>query len=396
MKIKLTTKKLIAAISSVSANVQKKSLLPINSFVLLTIKDSRFSVTTSSESAQMSQFFSIDEDIEFLACVHCTLLLNTIKLLKSEDIELEVKTRKNGSKYLFIKAGRGSYKLDMTNPEAFSFLKFGDTIDTLTVTGDNLFEKIKIASGCVNDNDVRPQFTAITIRSEGNNGVITGFSPSCGTEQNVSVVSGSIKESFIPKHICTLLGMNVMSGETIVSVSEKRIKINNGSFEMIGTLINATPLKLDAIWSQQSEDVYTVNRQDLLDSVARVLNFTGIDDKMVVLKFDSDQVKVMADDINNGNSGEEIVPVIDTNCGELMIGLNGTFLSACLRSISTQEVTINAKTANVPIFIQDSAIGNPTQKWIIAPVIIQNAMSYREDAEEKRKTKAAAKGTIGN
>ena len=71
MKIKLTTKKLIAAISSVSANVQKKSLLPINSFVLLTIKDSRFSVTTSNESAQMSQFFSIDEDIEFLACVHC-------------------------------------------------------------------------------------------------------------------------------------------------------------------------------------------------------------------------------------------------------------------------------------------------------------------------------------
>ena len=393
-KIKLTTKKLIAAISSVSANVQKKALNPINGFVLMTIENGRFGATTSNDRCLMSQFFTVEEDTEFSVCVHCTILLNTIKLLKSEFIELEDKTRANGSRYLFIKSGRGKYKLDITSSTEFQKLGFGETIDTLTVNGDGIFEKIKVASGCVDGNDVRPAFTAITIKSEGSEGSVTGFSPAYGTEQSMSVVSGQIRESFIPKDVCNLLGMNPMSGETIISLSEKRIKINNGAFEMIGNLINTDPLPLDSLWSQQTEEVYVVNREDLLDSVTRVLNFTGMEDKMIVLDFSGKDLRVVADDANNGNSGEEMVNIISSNCGDLVVGIDGNNLSACLRSIHTPEVVINARADNKPIFIKDSSIGNSTQKWMIAPVKIDQAIAYRKDKDEERKAKQASKGTI--
>lgn len=392
MKITVNTKKLIKIVAAVAANTNKKNIIPIHDYILLESEGDRLKATTRNEQCQISQFFTMEEPAEFLACIHCNTLLNLVKTLKVEEVSLTMKERKNGTKYMFIKYGRGSAKVDCLNPAEFEKMKTGEITDTISVIGDELFEKIKIASLCVDHTELREAFTAVAVKATEKGAFLSGFNPFCGTRQQVDISRGSIPESFIPKHVCGLLDPAVMTGETEVSISEGKMIISNGSFNLIGVLIQAKPLELDKIYDQKVSDHYIVDRELMLESCIRAMQFANIDDNLVVLSFYENNLIIEADDTLRGKSGEEVVPIVSKDADDLIIGVKAGFIVTCLRNIDSKFVRINAKQPMAPLFISEDT--GSRQNWCLGPMSVSEAKAKRDEKNNERLAKIAAKGAM--
>ena len=390
MKIKVNTKKLVAVIGAVAANTNKKSIVPIHDFVLLETEGNRFKATTRNEECQISQFFSMEEEAEFISCIHCNTLMNILRTLKIEEVELTMKERKNGTKYLFIKYGRGSAKIDCINPAEFDKMDTGEITNSITVIGDELFEKIKIASLCVDSKDLREAFTAVSVKATDKGAFLSGFSAACGTMQQVDVSRGTLPEVFIPKHICNLLDPAIMTGETEVSISDGKMVIRNGAFNLIGVLVKAKPLELGKIYDQKFPDHYVVDREMLLESCSRLVHFTGMDDNLIVLSFFENNLIIESDDELRGKSGEEVVPIASKDAEDLTVGVNASYMVTCLKSIDTKYVTINAKKPMSPMFISEE--GGNRQDWCLGPMSVSAAKANRDEKNTQRLANIAAKG----
>lgn len=393
MKVVVDTKKLIGLISSVSVNQGKKSgLLPAHEYVILQAKGNKFKATKRSESCQISQFFTLEEEVkeDFVGCINCNTLLNVIKTLKVATTSFEVKTRKNGSSYMFIKYGRGSSKIECIKPSEFDFMIFQEAKYKATVVGDELFKKIKNSSICVDENDVRIQFTAVSVEINENGGNVRAFTPICGTTQKIGVAEGSLDHVFVPRSICNLLNPAIMTGSTSISTNDKMIKMNNGSFEMIGVLIDAKPLPVQQIYDQKSSDNFVVDRSMLIESVGRILNFTGIDDNMIVMSFIGNDLVIESDNDLMGKSGQEVVPILSKSGDDLTIGIDGMFLHSCLRTIESNNVRIHGGDPKKPMFVSEES--GYTEDWCLSPIMVEGGLEKRREKNEEYLRKLASKG----
>jgi len=368
MKITLQTKKLIKVLGTISINAMKKNIVPIHSYVYLEVVDNKFIGTTTNEESQVSQFFTIDEPVEFQACIDCLAFSTLVKsLAKIEEVSLTIKERKNGSRYMFIKYGRGSSKIDCINPKEFIKMDYGEPKDSITIVGDEFFEKVKTASMCVDSKDIRPEFAAISVKAENGRGLVTGFRAACGTRQEFEVSDGDMSEIFIPKTVCALLDSSIMSGDTEISITDKRMRVRNGSFEMTSILSVAKPLNLDRIYQSRAEEEYILDREMLLESCSRLHAFTETAENLIILSFAGAELIIEVDDVDRGRSGEETVPVTSATGGELVIGINARFLVDALRTIDSKHVKMNAVRPDMPLFLsEDSGV---KQDWCFGPVL---------------------------
>lgn len=395
MKIVLNTKKIGALISTVAINNSKKNLIPIHDYVLLEASEGRLTATKMTEACQISQFYALGDDqkdVEFAACVNCDKLLNVIKTLKVEEVSLELKIRKNGTRYVFIKYGKNSCKLNSEDTKHYQKKNFATATQSIKTVGDTLFSKIKSANLCVNEKDVRPAFTAVAVSANDKGSFVSGFTPILGTRQKVDVIEGNIDPVFIPKYICNLLDPQSMKGNTEISVNARQIKINNGAFELIGTLIDSQPLNLAPIYDQKRPDFFTVEKEILVDSITRILNFTPLEDNMVILSFTKEDLTVTSDCKAFGHQGEEIIPVIESNVEEFLIALDGRALLTCSKDINCKNIRFYGREEKQPVFVSEET--GYDQDWCLSPIYSEQMDQKRKENEEKRKAKIAKQGKV--
>lgn len=377
MKLQVNTKNFVKILSSVSSNIQKgSSVIPITKFVLIHTDGDRLITTTSNEKAQVSHFYTMSDIHDFKACVLCNVLLNTLKLVKDEIIDMELKERKNKSLYLQIKAGKSTYKIEACDPKDFMSLNFDNYTGSFKTNGNEVFEKISIANKCTSSNDVRVNLTCVSLDVAQDVLRIKGFTPNFGTEQLIDV-QGNMPPILIDKQSANLISGHVFSGETNVYTNGIRVKISNGALELIITLTEGRPLPLEQIWNQVKKESCVFNRTELLSACERAVNFTSIDDNLLRFNFEGNVLTIKADDIGNANEAEEIVDISSKKFNDIEIGLDGNFLATVLRSFKQDSLYMHVNQINTPIFIFEDTDG-PKEKWVVMPMMISAVETIRK------------------
>lgn len=390
MKIKVNTKQLLKILTSAATIANGNHILPIHKYVLLQADGNKLRATGSSEGAEVSRFITIDEESEFVVCALCSVLLGTIKLIKQEEITLEVKERANKSKYLFIKAGKGSYKIEVTGHNEFITLKMKEATSSFKTLGSELFDKIIRASVCADTKDVREFLNGANIVADGGLCTVSGFSNATGTNQFVKV-DGEFEPTLIPKESCMLLNGIKFDGESTITSDGKTLMIDNGSIKFTTRLINQKFPDTSAIWKQQQEWFFSTKKEQLIDAVNRILNFSSKNDHMILLEFKGDELSISAQDDSQHNEALEVVDLETNNNQEVVIALNGILLTQALSHIDADSVRIYTEAENKPMFIQKNS-NSYDQKWIINPVLRAKALEERQEVANKKKAAIAKKG----
>ena len=376
MKINVNTKNLIKILNSVSANIPKgNSILPITKFVLLSTEGDRLKATTANDRVQMSHFYTMAEEKDFKACVVCDKLLNTLKKLNEEAITLELKERKNGSSYLYIKYGKSSCKIEACNPDDFINLNFDNYIGQFKVNGPELFEKMNSCNKCTIANDIRIQFSCVSIEASQGISIMKSFNPILGTEQEVNV-EGDCPVMLIDRQSVGLITSFEYSGETIVYNNGKRAKFFNGSFEIIVTLTDAPALKVDSIYQSKQPGYFEVNRLELLTACERAVNFASYENHLIKLDIADGDILMTANDEDNSNEVEEYVNISNKSTADLIIGLDGTKIPLLLSSMKHDNIVVHTSSLNKPVFISETS-ENPKERWVIMPMMLDNVVSKR-------------------
>lgn len=168
----------------------------------------------------------------------------------------------------------------------------------------------------------------------------------------------------LPENIIQVLSGLTLIGECIIKYSDKNICFTIGDTEIKSVLGDGKYIEYKHGIVIPKNHV-TVNRNEMIAAIKRVLMFSDQLSKGIKLQFGDDLI-ITGVDSKLKNKAEETV-----KCGaslEMAIGLNGIFAIEALNHIPTETVCISYSHFTKPVFIREDEIYESFA--LIAPIVL--------------------------
>jgi len=351
MKINVNNKSLTQCLEVVSRALPQKVIIPINSFMLFSIKDGACEIYAQNGKLQIKGRIGVDLKEEVKICIPGNIFMNTIRLLNDEEITLDYNEEKL---LLQIVAGKKKYKMTCEDPKNYTLQKVGESSAEFKFPAADLVRYVGTLSKIVKWDDMRPEIAGVTMVSNKGTIDITGTYESfyfyradtrVDISENVAIV--------MHKDISIAVGSMKGNGDSVITIGKKSMSIYIDSFEFTSVLVDVkSPIILEKYFVYEEEKYIVANKQDLMMSIKRASNYAGVN-SLVVLSLIDNELKINSENSEYGIDAEEVIDVENNNTENIDIAVNLKFIGSILSNIIGEYVKIYISAKNKPIYIRD-------------------------------------------
>jgi len=349
MKIKVNKSELFKALTSLSSIIAVKPLMPAIENVLMETNDNILKLRTTAISSEIVCTIKLQEapPEQFQCLVPCVLLLNTIKLIREEQIDLSTIPKKNSDQViLIVKSKKGKSKIEGQEVEAFPNEKLTEEITKhFTFSHLNGVNDLNNALSFVEAGDIRPALSHLNMELKDGVLKIIGMSNHSGTTQFLDV-NNSFNMEFeqvnVHRDILSKLFKLPLNSGMKFSVVDKMFIVTGDGFRFIGDTYEDLKFPdVSSIYEKNTEDFIIINPREIKDSILRVSNFSELSDGAKLLNFDvvNEFTTIRVSSENYSGSSEEVNDVSGENINfvkksekEILIRLNSVYLLNILNS----------------------------------------------------------------
>lgn len=364
--IKVNKETLAGSLMLVGGVVKKNSFIPILGNIHVKVKDGIFRFRLSDSETQVQYKFTVEGEDEMDFCVPAHLFISTISKSASSDIELQLKERDNGTKYLNIKSGKGKFKIEVINSTDYIFNEI-ETGESIKFTGDNLFPAFKRAFVACDPKDRRPAVNGCAIVSYDNCIHITGSHQAIMTKQIVDC-EGSFEQILLSDSFSSFISGLKYDGRVEMFRNDNWFGLKFENYIITTKIKVEPPIIQDKYFAEQRTEHITVNRLDLESVLKRISSFTMPKVNMVTLDIKEDELVVSAENSDHGHSASESVSISVDGVDPIKLGVNYMYLLNCLMSLESEYISMYITGSNEKFYVQGMGSEVEYQRWLLMPM----------------------------
>lgn len=352
MEIRINRKDLINRLDIVNSARNRKSDMLLHKLVKISMTDSTMEFTVVSDKMIVRTLLNINSNYNGETCIEISPFLSILKSIKQDYIII-----KTSSGNISIISDRGKFDFKMENTSIFPVIDFEHGNDKFYIDPKDTYNMINKVLFCIpSESEYKPQLTnglmemtEKSISLVGTDGDI--FSKFSNTSMKSKYIN---KDIMIPRQSLNIL-MNVCkylsnTDQLILSsVSDHTITFTAEGVSLMCLLSNDNYPDYSMIIPKDNDKSITVNRQQMVEAVQRIVSLTKEDDKAIKIRLDILGVVLETPKKNIGYGCEEIDGKWEYK--DIIIGINGVHLYSIISSIEDEEIVINIKDKNKPISI---------------------------------------------
>lgn len=338
MKITLDKKEFVKALQVGGSFAGKNKILPILDCVKIKVGlDKLTIVSTDSENAISKRLNGITSDEEGTFCVNMNDLLSYIKLINSDEIEINV----NGNT-AEVKHAKGSFTFPVENDDEFPSIKPDDNCVEVSINAALLNNWIADGKNFVASDELRPVMNGLYIYCKENE---LGC---CASDGHV-LFTDNIKVENVPE-FSFILNKNAFKTvcEAIQSVEDVKVKVGTRNVmfvaegvSVIARQIEGRYVNFKVVCPKDNSIEVKVDRKEMLNAITRSSVSASKASMLTCMKVDGFNLEISSEDLDFNKEAREYLTV-EAN-GNIVIGFKASLLIQILNSISTDNVVITMK-----------------------------------------------------
>lgn len=338
MKFSASQSSLYSALQTVAAIVPTKSPMPVLTHILVNLNGNVLTLTGTDLEV------SIETRLEVKGIKDGRSLLPARKLIELiqnfGDVVITVEASDSGRIKITDQEGK-IYELTAESIANYPKVPSLESVEKFTFDRIRLGRMIGKAMFAVSRDELRPQLTGAYLKiGPGEVRLVTTDGHrlvKIAGKQNS--YAGEAKEVIVPAKAMTAVERMCSKGEGDVEVlfAGNQLGFRVGNTTLISKLIEGRYPNYEAVIPAENKNLLTVDLEQLQFAVRRAATVSNEISRQIRLKLQAEQMQILVEDIEQSNSGQEIVPC--TYDGEPMdIGYNAAYVLDMLRQVDTNDV----------------------------------------------------------
>ena len=364
MKIKLEKKEFVKALQVGGSFAGKSKIMPILDCVKIKVGlDKLTIVSTDSENAISKRMNGITSDEEGTFCVNMNDLLSYIKLINSDEIEINV----NGNT-AEVKHTKGSFTFPVENDDEFPSIKPDENCVEVSINAALLNNWISDGKNFVASDELRPVMNGLYVYCKENE-------LGCCASDGHALFTDNIEVEGIPD-FNFVLNKNAFKPvcDAISNVEEVKLKVGGRNVMFVADGVSVIARAQEGKFPSFKSVIPTDNnievkvyRKEILNAITRSSVGASKASMLTRMKVDGFNLEISSEDLDFNKKAKEYLTV-EAN-GNIVIGFKASLLIQILNSISTDNVVITMKDpTRAAIFKEDNEESNKI--YLLMPMML--------------------------
>lgn len=365
MKITLDKKEFVKALQVGGSFAGKSKVMPILDCVKIKVGlDKMTIVSTDSENAISKRLNGITSDEEGNFCVNMNDLMSYIKLINSDEIEINI-----DGKTAEVKHAKGSFTFPVESSDEFPSIKPDEDCVEVSINAALLNNWIADGKNFVASDELRPVMNGLYVYCKENE-------LGCCASDGHALFTDNIKVENVPE-FSFILNKNAFKPvcDAIQCVEEVRVKVGTRNVMFVADGVSVIARQQEGrfpnfkgILPKYNHIMLKVDRKEMLNAITRSSVGASKASMLTRIKVDGFNLEISSEDLDFNKEAREYLTV-EAN-GNIVIGFKASLLIQILNSISTDNVIITMKDSScAAIFKEDNAESDKI--YLLMPMMIQ-------------------------
>lgn len=338
MKFQIERDAFLEGLQQVQHVVSTRTTLPILSNVLIEAEEGQLRLTTTDLDVGVSGLCKADIEKGGSTTLPARRLVNIIRELPSSDVSVEIDDDNVAS----IRSGPSFFKILGLSRDEFPPLPSFDDAKEFVIDQKVLRDALRKTSYAISTDETRYVLNGIlcSFKSNALTMVATDGRRLAMVEQEIDFPEGNETEVIIPtKAVQELLRLLEDKGDVKVKLTDSQVVFELGNNILVSKLIEGNYPNYRQVIPSETKERVILEREVLLESVRRVALLTSEKSNSVRLKFEDDQLAIMANSPDIGEATESLH--IKYSGPTITVAFNPEFLMAPLRNLDKDEIYID-------------------------------------------------------
>lgn len=307
------------------------------------------------------------EDVSF--CASPRDMVSVLSLIGDDTITMDVDTE--DKKQVTIMHSHGKSKLPCLSAEDFPALPkpAGDSV-SLTFDATILQRWMSVGLEFVDTGMLRPALTGILLKSE--NGTVF-----CAASDGHKLFTSELQMPGVPDFNVIVSSRSAVAvakmphvGVINMSVSGNMVTFSGANATLVSRVIEGKFPNVSAVIPKCTSCVLTCNREEMLDSVRRLMPMADSASCLIVIHPYDGTIRLASENISFNKSAEEKLPFVgDDMCA---FGLKGSILISVLSTFNDEQCVIKKdNNSSRPALIERTDADGGHDTYLIMPMNIE-------------------------
>ena len=316
--------------------IQGKSIYPILDNFLISVKSNCCTVTSSDGEIQLSLILPIiSSDCDFDFCADAKKFSAIMSTIKYGDASIEIEKGE-----VLFKHKKGKIAIPCVDAKDYPLISLGEQSMSTMVDARELFTAVYGTAYACSTDDLRPQLNGVYFDF-----VEDGYyTVSTDTHKLVKIKNHDKRGEQIDSFIMPNKVANIVE-PLIESINDDVVVSNNGS---LGEIVAKNDFRLtfkqasgkypnyNAVFPKELKDFAIVEKNELIESLRRVLLAASQQVGCVVFKFENNEIHLSSRDLDYNTSAEEVVSC-EYAGAPINIAFNGNDLLTILSNLHVSD-----------------------------------------------------------
>lgn len=351
MRFHIPSNELSKTLNLASGALGSSSLIHILEDFLLEIKDQKLKVVATNMETAITTYMAIDSVEEGLAAVPGKLLLDTLKALPNQPIELHFD---EDHQVLHLEAANGHYKMAFNRAADFPTVPMPspDREDSVFINSDILLSVLSHNMIALSNDELRLAMTGLFVQIDFDKVTFVSTDAHKLVKYSVAGINSNVSTSFIIPKKGLMLLKTILPESTDVRLDFDRSFVFFSWNDTIVScrLVEAQFPDYKMVIPTSNPFKLTISRDALIQSLRRILIFANKTTSQVTMEIAEGSCTITARDLDFSNEATEQIPCVFE--GEPMaLSYNGRFLLDMVSVLRVEEVRFELLAPNKPCLI---------------------------------------------
>lgn len=373
MNFIISSSVLLKNLQTVGGVLNTSNTMPILDNFLFDVNDGKITISGSDLETTMTVTVEAQTSESGKIAIPARLLLDTLKNFTDIPLNFNVNT---DTYNIEISSDFGKYKLSGFDAEEFPKSPSLEDASNIKISAEILGKAISKTLFATGNDELRPVMS----------GILFQFSPEgltfVATDAHKLVryirkdaKADKVSNVILPKKPLSLLKSTLSStnDEVTIEFNESHAYFSFENVSMICRLIDGKFPNYEAVIPAENPNLLNIGRNELLNSIKRVSNFSNKTTHQVRFKMAGSELSLSAEDLDFSNEANEKL-TCSYDGEDMEIGFNSRFVAEMLNNIETDDILVKMSAPNRAgiILPKSDDAGDEDLLMLVMPVMLNN------------------------
>src|SRR5690606_542 len=350
--------------------IPSNPMMPILEDFLLELNGNELRLTVSDLETTIYSTLDVQGEEDGKIAVRGKILSDTLKAIPDQPVQF---IKEEDSNVLVILTNNGEYKLACDDFEEFPEIPNAQISQSVEIPIGIMKKGIENTLFATSNDEMRQAMMGVFIKVEEDKITFVATDAHKLVKYTFWDIHTNVDGSMIiPKKSLALVNLALDgNGSVVINFSNSHVFIQSGNTEIACRLIDATFPNYNGVIPTNNQNILTIDRKSLLNSLKRISIYANKSTNQIVLDLKNDKIEIQAQDLDYSNEAHESLPC-QYSGDEMQIAYNSKFLIEMLGVLNSEEVMLEMSTPNrASLLLPSSNAKDEDLLMLVMPVMVK-------------------------